>query len=233
MDPPVLSSPVLFCGHARFGQMSESMRTKSGQNADTNPAGALRTRLGRKRLASGHHRPRAGHLSRASACGHAWTSVRIKADRMRTKSGQMSASKRTKCGHDADEKRTRPRLWSVSLAGSAASLWTPSASSRWPTRFAADDFAPILPHSVRRCRVISVSVRHRRSARKRSQHPLGASLAVKVRQCRSESGKVRFRPSDASQAECRGFESRLPLCGALVYTRRSRFPPSFAPIALV
>ena len=34
MDPPVLSCPVLFCGHAPFGQMSESMRTESGHDAD-------------------------------------------------------------------------------------------------------------------------------------------------------------------------------------------------------
>ncbi len=102
MDPPVLSSPVLFCGHARFGQMSESMRTKSGQNADTNRTGALRTRFGLKLGVSRRRRRRAGHLSRASACGHRWTSVRINADRMRTESGQMSASMRTKSGQDAD-----------------------------------------------------------------------------------------------------------------------------------
>jgi hypothetical protein len=107
MDPPVLSSPVLSCGHAPFGQMSESKRTECGQNADTNRTGALRTRFGLKLGISRRRRPRAGHLSRASACGHAWTSVRTDADRMRTKSGQMSASKRTKCGQKADEKRTR------------------------------------------------------------------------------------------------------------------------------
>jgi hypothetical protein len=119
MDPPVLSSPVLSCGHARFGQMSESMRTKSGQNADTNRTGALRTRFGLKLGVSRRRRPRAGHLSRASACGHRWTSVRTDADRMRTKSGQMSASKRTKSGQDADEKRTRPQPISMDGRSSA------------------------------------------------------------------------------------------------------------------
>jgi len=118
MDPPVLSCPVLSCGHARFGQMSESMRTKSGQKADANRTGALRTRLGGKRLDSGHHRHRAGHLSRASACGHRWTSVRIKADRMRTECGRKADRCPHRSGQNADRMRTK------SGRGLSRSRWT-------------------------------------------------------------------------------------------------------------
>lgn len=227
----LLSCPLLSCSVVTL--VSDRCPNQCGRKAD------------RKRTRTALARSERGLVGNASPRGTidpvpGTSRARRRADIV----GHLSESKRTecgrkadrcplRCGRKADRMRTRPRLWSVSLAGSAASLWTPSASSRWPTRFAADDFAPIFPHSVRRCRVISVSVRHRRSAREWSQHPLGASLAVKVRQGQSESGKVRFRPSDASQAECRGFESRLPLCGAHDYARRSAFPPSFAPMRVV
>ncbi len=105
-DPscPVLSCPVLWSRSFRTDVRinADEKRTRCGRKADTNPSRTLRTRFGLKLGVSRHRRRRAGHLSHASACGHRWTSVRIKADRMRTKSGQMSASKRTKCGQDAD-----------------------------------------------------------------------------------------------------------------------------------
>jgi len=118
---PVLSCPVLWSRSFRTDVRinADEKRTRCGRKADTNPTGALRTRFGLKLGVSRRRRRRAGHLSRASACGHRWTSVRIKADRMRTESGQMSASMRTECGQDADEKRTRPQPISMDGRSSA------------------------------------------------------------------------------------------------------------------
>jgi hypothetical protein len=118
---PVLSCPVLwsrsFWTNVRIN--ADEKRTRCGRKADTNPTGALRTRFGLKLGVSRRRRRRAGRLSRASARGHARTSVRTDADRMRTKSGQMSASKRTKCGQKADRMRTRRQPISTDRSPSA------------------------------------------------------------------------------------------------------------------